>query len=347
MKNVKILLVFVAAVAILSGCNKEYTEPTIAWEGSLSAMVGFEDETNYDVDLAITFGAEAGISEIEVWKHIYEGLDVTSVTLIAPTGYDALTTFDYNFVADNSIDDFNGGVTKVVYEFIVTDSELQTETAEYTIFVIEAYSVTFNIVDADAAAIADAIVTFNGVANDAGVYVFNQIETGTYGYTIAKDGYETVTVTDYVLGEADATIDVTLVQSLPTTWTGPVLLALQGQQSWATYESNPVTIYESDLIGTGFTYTDGTTVRITTTASCEGWVVVDDVTGMSIYQDVVDAYTAGTAVTQLDLDFDQRAYAEKYYVAKIGTDYVLVHYILGHRDASNGNVVGFEYKTEM
>jgi len=165
MKNVKILLVFVAAVALLSGCNKEYAAPTIAWEGNLSIMVDFESDTNYDVDLALTFGAEAGISEIVIWKHIYEGLDVTSVTLTAPTGYDALTSFEYNFVADNTVDDFNGGVTKIVYEFEITDSELQIETAEYTIFVIEAYSVTFNVVDEATVAITDAIVTFNSVEN--------------------------------------------------------------------------------------------------------------------------------------------------------------------------------------
>ncbi|MDD3740821.1 MAG: carboxypeptidase-like regulatory domain-containing protein [Bacteroidales bacterium] len=355
MKKVKILsLLFVAfaAVAFFNSCNKEYALPTVAWEGPVSVIVDFESEDNYDVNLAITFGAEAGLNEIHIFKYSYSGLDdMTTVEMAAPTGYTDLTTFDYTFTDDNDAADFTGGVTKIVYEFVVTDAELQETTKEYTIFVVEAYSVTFVVKDEADNAIADAIVTFNGVANTAGDYVVNYVEVGTYEYSVAKAGYQTVTVTDFVMPENDTTVDVVLVQNIDAEWSAEIPLALYGQTAWASYDGNPVTNYMSNVIGVAFNFTDATTVKIEDTdyaggsLGCEGWVIVTDLENLTTQASLATAWEAGTEIHEYELPYDQhKAYAPVYFISKMGSTYKLVYYVAGHRDSSTGNVVVFKYK---
>jgi len=351
MKKLSILLLITAAAAILfSSCNKEYAEPTIAFTPDvLSHYVDFADETTFDVAFDVKFDAEAGINSIEIWKNITfaDGTE-TSVSLTAPTGYDGLTSFDYAFAATNVATDFDG-VEEIIYEFIVTDASEtpQSTKKEYTIINVipEVYTVTFNVVDEADAAIADAVVTFNGVTNAAGEYTF-EAEAGTYEYTVAKEGFDDVTVTDYVLGEADATISVTLVEELPVEWTGPIALALEGQESWASYNDVAVTIYESETIGFAFTATTATTVTVTPTTNCAGWVLVDDITALTTEGALEAAYAAGgTPLDTYNLPYDQhKAFETLYFVSKIGDNYLLVEYIAGHRDASTGNIVVFQYK---
>ncbi|MDD3859880.1 MAG: hypothetical protein PHW83_06760 [Bacteroidales bacterium] len=352
MKKVKILsLLFVAfaAVAFFNSCNKEYALPTVAWEGPVSVIVDFESEDNYDVNLAITFGAEAGLNEIHIFKYSYSGLDdMTTVEMAAPTGYTDLTTFDYTFTDDNDAADFTGGVTKIVYEFVVTDAELQETTKEYTIFVVEAYSVTFVIEDEAANAIADAVVTFNDVANVAGDYVVEYVEEGTYDYTITKAGYDDVTGT-LVMPANDTTITVTMVTSL-TDWSADIPLALVSEVAWAQYPlGTTVGVSENTTIGFAFNYTDGATFTVSKTTGCDGWVLVDEATatGFLTAADLQTAYTTGTLLDEYDLPCTiAKTYAVKYFVSKVGTEYLLVKYVYGYRNGANntGNVVVFQYK---
>lgn len=355
MKKVKILsLLFVAfaAVAFFNSCNKEYALPTVTWTGPVSVDVDFTSDENYDVDLAINFAAEAGLSEIHIFKYVYSGIDdMTTVELTAPTGYADLTTFDYTFTDDNEAADFTGGVTKMVYEFVVTDAELQETTKEYTIYVDETYSVTFVVKDEADAVIADAIVTFNGTANVANDYVVEFVEAGTYEYSVAKAGYQTVTVTDFVMAENDTTIDIVLVQNIDPEWSAEIPLALYGQTTWASYGGNPVTNYMSTVIGVAFNFTDATTVKIEDTnytggtLGCDGWVIVTDIANLTTQASLATAYAAGTVVHNKELPYDQhKAYAPVYFISKMGTSYKLVYYVAGHRDASTGNVVVFKYK---
>lgn len=355
MKKVKILsLLFVAfaAVAFFNSCNKEYALPTIAWDGVVSVIVDFESEDNYDPNLAITFGAEAGLSEIHIYKHVHSGIDdLTTVELTAPTGYADLLTFDYTFTDDNDAADFTDGVTKIVYEFVAIDAELQETVKEYTIFVVEAYSVTFVVKDEADNAITDAIVTFDGTANIAGDYVVEFIEEGTFEYSVAKAGYQTVTVTDFVMPAKDTTVDVVLVQNIDEEWSAEIPLALYGQTTWATYNGNPVTNYMSDVIGVAFNFTDASTVKIEDTnysggtLGCDGWVVVTDIENLTTQASLATAYAAGTVIHDKELPYDQlKAYAPVYFISKMGTSYKLVYYVAGHRDATHGNVVVFKYK---
>lgn len=352
MRTVKILLAVLAAVVIFNSCKKDYAEPTITWTpDKLSHFVEFEDAATFNIDLNITFAAEAGIKEIAIWKHVYHSGETTPVTTIldAPTGYDALTTFDYNFVTSNVADDFSGGVTKIVYEFEVTDASEtpQMKSQEYSLIVSnEVYTVTFEVEDEQGNAITDANVTFDDVEMTSAPYDFTYIPAdGTYAYSVAKAGYVTQSVSDFVMPANDTTVTVVLVETLPDAWTGPVVLALQGQTSWASYNGTAVTIYESETIGFAFTSTTATTVTVTKTANCAGWVLVDDITSLNTEASLEAAYNAGTELNTYDLPYDQhKTFATRYFISKIGTNYILVEYIAGHRDITTGNIVAFQYK---
>ncbi|KAF5067030.1 Carboxypeptidase regulatory-like domain protein [anaerobic digester metagenome] len=81
-----------------------------------------------------------------------------------------------------------------------------------TIENVATYSVTFNVANADGDPITDAIITLNGSTNDAGNYLFQGVEAGTYSYTVAKDGYleatGEVTVTN---SDVDQNVLLTLI----------------------------------------------------------------------------------------------------------------------------------------
>ncbi len=355
MKKLSILLLITAAAAILfSSCNKEYAEPTIAFTpDNLSHYVDFADETTFDVAFDVKFDAEAGINSIEIWKYITfaDGTE-TSVSLTAPTGYDGLTSFDYAFAATNVATDFDG-VEDIVYEFIVTDASEtpQSTKKEYTIINVipEVYTVTFNVVDEADAAIDDAVVTFNGVTNAAGEYTF-EAEAGTYEYIVAKEGYQNVTVTEYVLGEANVTIDVTLVAEL-SAWSDDVMISLLDN---AFYNSIAVPDHENTTIGFKYTTNTATTGVVVPTANCTGWVEVDN-TDYTTAAELEAAFTAGPTITTADLEFDYEApkgYTERIFISKVDDKYLLVKYVAGvtcpadhtSTTGNKGNVLVFQYK---
>ncbi len=355
MKTAKILLALFAAVVIFNSCKEEFAAPTITWTpDDLSHFVIFEDETTFNKTLNITFAAEAGISEIVIWKHVYKGIDMESEILDAPTGYDALTTFDYEFTTANLAADFAGGVTKIVYEFEVTDgAEVpQTETKEYTFFVDEVYTVTLEVEDEQGVAILDATVTFDGVEKTAAPYVFEYIAEGTYEYTVAKAGYTTVTVSDFAMAANDTTVAVELILEL-SAWSSDQMISMQ--PTYATYHGTAVTTNENTTIGFKYTTNNGggTAAVVTKTTNCDGWVEVlnDDYTTVAQLE---AAYAAGTVITTADLAFDYEAkvFAARYFISKVGTEYMLVKYVAGVVCPSNhagttgnfGNVLVFEYK---
>jgi hypothetical protein len=352
MKKIGILMIIVTAAAFFfSSCNKEYAEPTIAWTpNDLSHYVDFDDETTFDVDLAVSFAAEAGIANIQITKYIYEGDVETVVSLTSPTGFDGLTSFDYAFSATNLAADFDG-VTEIVYEFVVTDdSETpQSTKKEYTILNVipETYTVTFNVVDEADAVITDATITFDGVTNAAGEYTFSA-KAGTYEYTVAKDGYDNVTVTDYVMADNDATITVELLLSL-SAWSADIPLALVTETDWAIYNEILIGTSENTTIGFAFTYTDGSTFRVTKTSNCDGWVLVDetDALAYTANSQITAAYTAGDKITEYDLPATiAKTYEARYFISKVGDEYLLVKYAYGYRNGADntGNVVVFQYK---
>ncbi len=348
MKKMRIyfaLLAIAFGAVIFNSCKKEYAEPTISWTGSVSRIISFDDDSNWNLDLNITFTAEAGIDEIQIWKNIHQGLDVTEVRLADPTGYAGLTTFDYNFIMNHTLSDFTGGVTKIVYEFIVKDKQGQTASKTYTFFVIEAFNVTFVVKDGFNNNITDAVITLGTKTNDAGVYLFEYIEPEQeYNYEVVRNGYETVSGT-LTMPNNDTTINVVMTTKLASSWSADIVLALSTQVSWATYNGTLVGQYQSNDIGMAYTYTNAGIGRITTTSNCSGFVEVN-IANVTSYDNLVNAYNNGTPVTQYDLNVDEiRAYQVKYFAVKFTDNtYKLVWYKFGHRSPTTGNILGFAYK---
>lgn len=54
------------------------------------------------------------------------------------------------------------------------------------------YSATFVVKDQDNNPVDDAIITFNGTAYEAGVYVFENLAPGSYPFIVNREGYESV-----------------------------------------------------------------------------------------------------------------------------------------------------------
>jgi hypothetical protein len=81
------------------------------------------------------------------------------------------------------------------------------------------FVLTFQVRDEDGAEIPDAVITLNGTEGDAGVYVFEDLEAGTYSYTVSRAGYfdfsDQVEITDQdVLVEVVLETDDTSVDEL-------------------------------------------------------------------------------------------------------------------------------------
>ncbi|MGM0573451.1 MAG: choice-of-anchor J domain-containing protein, partial [Bacteroidota bacterium] len=77
----------------------------------------------------------------------------------------------------------------------------------------DTYEVTFDVIDEAGDPIPDAIVTLDGVTYDAGQYVIEEVEEGTYAYMVEKEGYHTAE--GDVTVEEDTTVEVTLTEDVP------------------------------------------------------------------------------------------------------------------------------------
>ncbi len=137
---------------------------------------------------------------------------------------DAVVTFDENdYTTDGDgqvvIDDVEVGfysylVNKDGYipveDMVTVDQDVTVNVTIYE----ETFTVTFNVVDQEGEPITDAVVTLNGMTNEPGDYVFEDIVAGTYDYIVEREGYETgegeVTV------EEDTTVEVTMTAELYT-----------------------------------------------------------------------------------------------------------------------------------
>ncbi len=82
---------------------------------------------------------------------------------------------------------------------------------KYTYTVPEQFDLAFNIQDEEGQEITDATITLDGVEYEAGIYVFEDLDPGTYSYMVNREGYQTfedeVTITD-----ADVVVNVTLLE---------------------------------------------------------------------------------------------------------------------------------------
>jgi len=347
MKALKIFAFVAAAIFAMSSCTEDPIPPTITWEGNISQYHN-PAEGNYNHQIALTVTAEAGISEFTIWKHVYVGSDVTPTIVEGPAGFVDQTSYTYTLDIALTAADFQGGVTKIVYEFVVKDKNLTEESEEFTLFVDEAYNVTFVVNDNLGNALTDAVITFGETTNVANDYVFEFVAPETYGYTVTKAGYQDLSATDFVL-DSDTTITVVVLLPLLSAYSSEIPLALSSETGWATYYGTIVGTSVSTEIGFSFTYTDGAIFRVVKTDNCDGWVLVDEATAeaYTTKNQLVDAYAAGTVITTYDLPCTiAKTYAVRYFIAKFGTEYKLVKYIYGYRNGAHntGNVIAFQYK---
>ncbi len=79
---------------------------------------------------------------------------------------------------------------------------------------LEAYTVTFEVMDTEGEPITDAIITFDGEAYDPGHYVFEDVIPGIYDYMVEKEGY--ITVQDVVSVTDDILVEVILGEERST-----------------------------------------------------------------------------------------------------------------------------------
>ena len=89
----------------------------------------------------------------------------------------------------------------VDYPLLPDYYEVVWEIVDVTVFEpVETYNVSFVVEDEGGNPLNDAVVSLNGTTNAAGEYLFEEIEAGTYDYTVELDGYITaegqVTVVD-------------------------------------------------------------------------------------------------------------------------------------------------------
>lgn len=114
--------------------------------------------------------------------------------------------YTYSVIAEGYQDE--GGEVNVVDD-ITVEVILQA--------IPETFTVTFDVKDEDEQPITDAVVTFNGIENEPGNYVFEEVEEGTYSYLVEKEGYHTAEGEATI--EDDKTIEIVLTEIPEDTFT--------------------------------------------------------------------------------------------------------------------------------
>jgi hypothetical protein len=102
---------------------------------------------------------------------------------------------------------------------IYTTGNSEITTISFVTDATTVFVLTFEVSDEDGAEITDAVITLNGSEAAAGVYVFEDLEAGTYNYTVSRAGYfdfsDQVEITNQdVLVEVVLESDGTSIQGL-------------------------------------------------------------------------------------------------------------------------------------
>ncbi len=101
-------------------------------------------------------------------------------------------------------------------EILVVNNAEENISVPVTLNVVPpTYDVTFVITDEDGEAVADAQITLDGVENEAGNYLFEDLEAGTYNYEVTKEGFLTSSGSIMVVDE-DVSPSVILISEETT-----------------------------------------------------------------------------------------------------------------------------------
>lgn len=177
--------------------NASFTYAMPAFDAQLTA--------NFDKLYIITF-------EIEDEDGVT--IDDATVTLNGAENDPGQYVFD-----DIVVGTYEYTVKKENYFTVVDEVEVSDEdvTVDVTMELIT-YTASFDVVDEDGNTIDDATITFDEVENEAGDYVFENIEPGTYNYEVKHTDYFTVEdevklVDDDITKNVEMKIDDTFVET--------------------------------------------------------------------------------------------------------------------------------------
>ncbi len=198
--------------------NTSNTDTLLNIQAISTVTVEFEMIPTYAVTFSVvgangTLAATVDASAITSGASILGGKDIVFAATPA-TGYQ-VKEWKLNTVVVT-------GNTTNAYT-IASLSEISTVSVEFEL--IPTYTVTFTVKNSAAVNITDAVVTFNGVANAAGNYVFTNVAAGSYAYSVVAPGYLALNSTNISV-TADATVPVVLLDlpapaTLPIYYSGP------------------------------------------------------------------------------------------------------------------------------
>ena len=378
MKTFKILFAFIAALVILTGCPKdepEYDKPVVSFDKT-SPLILEKDQAfiasgfPYALSLSVTIKAEGKIKTTTV--NVYEGEngsknDVKSTAFTkAVNGDRNETTFAFP-LTDVIVD---ASSLPVKYEIIIVDKENQETKAYFTVqgnaVAPTTYWVTFSCGEPETVI---AVSDLNGVVGSeivsSGVAKF-KLEEGSYNFTATKDGYTMTAPASNSFTVIDdnnpGTIAVTMTavshSLVETQNVGIIVPTNTGGSSGpaTTYNGTTYTDVSNVIMGIQFhtlrqVTTTSVVAEIHTTTGNNTLVEVSsyDYTTVEEIQALYDSPTA-TKVNSVDLvdilaskgliDKD----INKYFVSKVGEDYVLLKAKSFHRPVSGQNVLLFDYK---
>ena len=279
MKNFKIVMILVAAVAFFCSCGDKTVTVNVTEKNDV-VTYDLSSAASLPIELTCTVNADAGIKTIELSRTIMNG-----ETVVKTDAYEL----------ENA--DFEG---KAEFSFPWADTLLKADLAA-------GYTVEYKVTAAD-----------KKDNQDSKIYPINVVETAT---------------------------------PISANWSEVIYLTRPSMTGYAQVGSTRVDQSENTTIGVKMVNNQTSTqAEAQTTSNCEGFVVVSTDEFASA-EALAEAYTAGTAVTSLMLDFDYhaKAYAEKNFIAKVGNEYVLVKYTAGDVCPNGwnniaGNVYGFKYK---
>ena len=353
MKTIKILSFVFLAMIVLASCNTEYAEPKITLDAPTGIVIDFSNQDSQLIAFDVTFEAEAKIDEIVLERYDFTGEDFTNpLTIMVGDQEDwkGLTSFEYVFEQTINKTDFDGGITKIEFEFMLKDAEGETVYKTYTISQVEAYTVTFVVKDGNNNVIDDAVVTFGEVTNTAGDYIYTYVTPETYNFTVTKAGF--VAVTGEIEVNEDVTENVILLQNLGA-WSDNMVLRHTSQANayYATQGDAQPVLNEIGVVFPTSGWTNANMLKIVKTEGCEGWVLVEDITEITKYHQLANIFAEGDVINELEFTVPDEGFkatfSEKYFVSKVGNEYMLVHAKDGRRNANTGNVLVFSYKTKV
>jgi|GEM_PF-6358400 len=155
--------------------------------GGFISHSGSDLEVNQDIEVEVIMTNETYLVTFEVLCTSGETIDDASIAL----GDETNDPGDYVF------ENTNPGIysywvnAQGYYPHTGDNLKVESDTVFQVSLTQETYTITFDIINEAEEIIEDAIISLDGQSNEPGQYVFEDIEAGTYNYTVSAEGYLT------------------------------------------------------------------------------------------------------------------------------------------------------------